>query len=220
MRKACSLVVLLCLAGSVFAGARDVGQPARFVPQMDGLPVQLMNPVDGALWAAWTYRNGAESDIAISSIERHGSWSEPTLLGLDDGINQVQPALAVDAFGTLYLAYSEQRTGRIVVSSRAVWDSAWTTPVAVASGGAAPSLRVVGSTLVLAHRAGLTTHILELPLRSLAMEGTTSDGPDPVGTVWPGIRTEQDKDNTANEEDEQPATLHMNTGWGHQRTIE
>ena len=196
------------------AGARDIQQPAGFVPGMDGTPVQLIHPIDGQLWAAWTYRNGAESDIAISAIENRGSWSEPVLLGLDDGIDQLQPALAVDSFGTLYLAYTEQPTNRIVVSSLAMTDDTWTAPVAVASGGSSPALRVVGTALVLAHRAGETTRILELPLRTLSYGADTSDGPDPVGTVWPAFRAQSDDENTANEDDGEPGGLLLNTDWG------
>ena len=92
-RRIASSIVICCLLAALAlpasAGTR-FAEPRRFDPATDGDLVQLVNPVDGRTWGVWTYRNGSETDIAISTLdEATGRWSEPFLMGRDDRIDQV-----------------------------------------------------------------------------------------------------------------------------------
>jgi len=190
MRKPLSLILLFCclavLASSlVLAAPRGRDLPQRYVPtSLDGRLVEVLNPVDGTLWAAWAYRNGAEYDIAVSCRDARGLWTEPTLIGVYDGLDQTEPALAADNWGNLYLVYSEQRPDRIMLTWLEPGTSAWSTPVRLTESGVLstdPALRVVGDRLVVAFRSGRALAILDLPLLSPVMSGGIfNDGPDPV----------------------------------------
>jgi len=187
--------------GQALAFGRGLERPHRFAPGYDAGLVQVQNPVDGRTWAAWTYRNGAELDIAVAVADADGFWSEPRFVGLDDGSDQFEPALAVDGAGTLYLAFVDRGSGAIVLTALRRGAPAWSPPVAVtdaATRGRAPSLAVVGDRLVVAYRTAMRVRIAELPLLSPPATSSPNqgfginDGPDPTGMIDDGTNDGRD----------------------------
>jgi len=149
--------------------------------------VQATSPLDGRVWSAWAYRNGAEYDIAVSTLDEDGDWSEPVYFGGGDGLDQVQPAIVSDELGNLYLAFVQGDPSRVWISVLTPGSSNWTTPVVVtglARRAHSPGMRVVGSRLVLAFRTGRDgVEILDFPLLGNGThDGGFTDGPDPVGS--------------------------------------
>jgi hypothetical protein len=222
MRKPLSVVALFCivslLAGTLaWAGSRGRDLPPRYSPgSMDGRLVEALNPVDGTLWAAWAYRNGAEYDLAIAYRDDQGFWSEPTLIGIDDGMDQTQPALTADTRGNVYLAYTEESPGRIMLVWLQAGASGWSTPVSLTAPevpGKQPALRVVGDRLVIGFRSDRGLVILDLPLLDPIVSGDMiEDGPDPVGAYDP-----VDPANPVDDPDEDPLVPFNDTsggGWG------
>jgi hypothetical protein len=194
MRK--RYVLGLCLvAGLAVSGLALAGQsaPLRYLPGTDGPLVRVTNPVDGLTWSAWAFRNGAETDIAVSMRDPNGVWSEPQFFGLDDGDDQLEPSLAVCPYGTVYLAYTERRTGRVLLSYLTLGGRIWQEPVPLSDRrerGTAPALRVVGDRLVAAYATPQGTRILELPFVRPGAQPNMTDGPDPVGSVPPPTKDE------------------------------
>ena len=195
MRKPLSLIVALCcivlLASSLaWAGPRGRNLPNRYLAEsLDGRLVETLNPVDGTRWAAWAYRNGAEYDLAIAFRDEQGFWSEPLLIGVDDDLDQTQPALAADNWGNIYLAYTEQKPDRIMLTWLAYESSTWSPPIALTDPSIEamyPALHVTGESLIVAFRAGRGSVILDLPLLDPVMHGDgLQDMPDPVGAQDP-----------------------------------
>ena len=166
--------------------------PHHLAHALDGELIQVTNHVDGHSWSAWAYRNGGEYDLAVSISSVPGVWSEPRLLGLDDGLDQGHPALAIDARGAVYLAYSSG-DGALIVRGLQPFSVAWSDGlrIEVSSPLSRPSLLVVGDSLVLGFRDGERVGLTTLPLLA-AVETTASsiyDGPDPIGG-----REEDDED--------------------------
>jgi len=184
-----ALTVTLLLTGMVSAAeksSRGAGHPHRYVPSsLDGSIVQIVNEVDGRMWSAWSYRNGGEYDLALSVSSSPGIWSEPILLGLDDGLDQREPALAVDARGATYIAYGND-AGAIRVMALQPGESQWSSPVTVAmemGRFSAPSLMVVGNALIVGYRDGDNVALHAMPLlREEIVNHMRSiyDGPDPT----------------------------------------
>ncbi|HKQ62742.1 MAG TPA: hypothetical protein VJS92_15735 [Candidatus Polarisedimenticolaceae bacterium] len=168
-------------ASVVSAAGRGVRPPQRFVPRLDSGLVVVGNVHDGSTWAAWSYRDGSDSDIAISVQSISGIWSDPFFVGRFDGIEQLEPALASDAYGTVYLAYAES-SGRVVV--RALTANGHTlfqrtvTPEGVQ--GRSPALLVSGEWLIVAYADRDSIAMLELPLVSPLRPNSIVDGPDPA----------------------------------------
>ena len=204
-RKLASLSVICCcvvaFALPSVADGRSALTPHRFAPGPDGDLVQLVNPVDGVRYSVWTYGNGSETDIAFSKLDKSsGLWTEPTFFGEDDGEDQIQPTLAIDANGSVYAAWAERSTGHVRISALRAGSDFWTEPQIVSSRGVmakAPTLEVVDQSLVLAYSAGERTKMRIMPLiqpLSRSFEKLT-DGPDPVlGTFPPNNEEEQDDD--------------------------
>ena len=191
MRRTLALVTTVaCLifCAPTFGRGRDVGRPHRFAPEArDGGLVQIHNPVDGRTWAAWAYRNGAEFDLAIASADRDGFWSEPQFLGLDDGSDQIQPALAVDRSGTVYLAFVDRASDMILLTALRAGSRVEPMTIALtepSTRGRSPSLAVVGNRLIVAFRSGDEVRIMDLPLLSAPITTNgINDGPDPTGMI-------------------------------------
>ncbi len=184
-------VALLLTAGSALAGQRDAGVPHRYNPNsLDGSIVQI--EFGGVVWSAWAYRNGAEYDIAVSYRGAGGYWSEPLFFGRNNGRNEMQPALTVDPFGRVVLAYSDRTDGSVKWTVRGL-HGLWTAPVnATADGerGDMPSLSVLGDQLIVAFRSGMRIELrrFQLPVVSTSggeldggTAGSIADGPDPFG---------------------------------------
>jgi len=189
MRKFSACVILGCclLLGTTLSQA-DLRQPNRYMPGQDSELVQVTNTTDGVAWSAWTYRNGAETDIAIVSLSPDGKWSEPLLVGLDDGEDQGSPVLAVDGWGTVYLAYTEKARGRLMLTGLRITDHGWSRPIQLArsaAGVSSPVLLVAASRrLVVGYLEGeQTVRLLERRLMKPPTLPSMNDGPDPVGST-------------------------------------
>ena len=190
MRKSVCIAIACCLllvsASPLLADSR---QPHRFIPSRDADLVQLRNAVDGRSVAAWTYRNGAETDIAVSVLSPTGLWTEPELIGTDDGEDQAQPALAVDSQGTLYLAYVERNGGRLMLTALTFGSKQWTRPVVVAQSERSverPALLVSANRrLIAGYFDGQRVRLVELRLIRPNSPVQMNDGPDPVGDHGP-----------------------------------
>src|SRR5262245_31473120 len=92
---------LLCIAGAVgaglcalAAGPAGTAHSRDYVPRLDGMPVTAAG-LDGRTWSAWSYRGTGEFDIAISVRGVDGSWSPAAFLGRLDGIDQIEPSIAI-----------------------------------------------------------------------------------------------------------------------------
>jgi len=224
-RNAASLTLLCAIALCWFAGgmtdARDARTPHRFLPNsLDRGLIEVGNPVDGRTWAVWSYRNGAEYDIAMSFVTASGAWSEPAFLGLDDGRDQIEPALVADTAGTLYLAYAELETNRVLLSVLPAHGANWTQPVILAESALsrAPALRMVGDRLIVAYRAAEGIRIVDLPSFSSGANQSIFDGPDPSasGTAGGPKEGSPDDDDDGGESDlpESSSTLFTDTPVG------
>jgi hypothetical protein len=203
MRKSVTVLIsvlcILALGTVVLAGPRR-GAPHRYAPNsLDGRLAQIERIEGERTLAAWAYRNGAEYDIAISQMDESGHWTEPVFIGIDDGRDQIQPALALDAGGNVYLAYSDRAEGRVLVVVLRADRNEWSRPVALSSRGAgaqSPLLHIVGNRLVVAYRTGEDLQMIDLPLtetNGLPSLLTIIDHPDPVEYV-PGPGTDVPSD--------------------------
>lgn len=166
--------------GSAFASGLTV--PNRYlVPARDQNLVQIENAVDGRAWSIWAYRSGPGYDIAISQREQDGSWSEPIFIGKDNGKSEIQPSVAVDSNGTVYVVYVVWETGRVMLTSLHHGNTTWSTPVqAVFEGGrhSHPKALVLGGQLVLAYRTGQVVGATTIPIGNPVGPLGTEDGPD------------------------------------------
>jgi hypothetical protein len=140
---------------------------------------------DGRTWAAWPYRASHEFDIAISSHDGSTTtWSSPVFLGHGDGSDDVDPALAVDSRGTVYLAFATTNPPRVAVATLAMGSTTWTEPVIVsgAEAAASPTLMIVGERLIVAYRTARGVGLIQLPtLGSVNEIYGLGDGADPIG---------------------------------------
>ena len=189
MRRLLTVFILAIMVTGVVSaagkGSRADNQPHRYLQNsLDGAIVQVENTVDGRTWSAWSYRNGAEYDLALAVSITPGVWSEPLLIGLDDGLDQRQPALAVDSRGATYVAYADG-TGAIRLTALQPGGNQWSSPFAVAmeQGLSSPSLMVVGSVLIVGYRDGGGIALHALPLLEpeyVNQVRSIYDGPDPT----------------------------------------
>ena len=195
MRKPVAMLVTLvfscCLGGiALAAGPRTL--PHRYVPRsLDGDLTSIVRTTDRASFAAWSYRSGAEYDIAVSRTDDTGRWNEPQFFGANDGVDQIEPALTADGKGNVYLAYSDPSFGGIRVVALRADGSSWREPLALqpqAAGSrySSPALLVVGDHLIVAFAAGDKTSIVPVPVQWLLAEGgistlTITESGDPVG---------------------------------------
>lgn len=184
MRRSFIATVLLAVALPAVAAPRD-DTFNRFVsPRLDGVPVAVDNAVTGQTWSAWSYAQSGEFDLALSVRGADGRWSRPVLLGESDGIDQVDPALAVDPSGVVYVAYTERGTGNVHIAVLASPSGNWTRFVSVATSegsAASPSMKIVGDRLVVAFRAGRGVEIHDFALLAPNSMLGIDDGPDPFG---------------------------------------
>lgn len=89
------IVVMLC-TGAALAGAPPVARPAGLTPDYraegDGPVTMAVDPA-GRMWAVWAYAQGGELDVAVS-VSDGRVWTYPTLLGIGNGRNDVDPRIA------------------------------------------------------------------------------------------------------------------------------
>jgi hypothetical protein len=181
-RLALGLAAAACLT---LVHARDEApgtQPTRFLANgLDRHLAVVTSPVDGRLWGAWSYRTGAEYDVAVSVRDALGRWTEPVLLGFGSGRSEVHPALAFDGAGNLYLAHAVRETGAVVVSVLRAGSTRMTLPRTVSAAGekaTAPTLLLAGDQLIVGYRVGGRVVVRSLPLHSEIDPFGVQDGPD------------------------------------------
>lgn len=193
MRKPVAMLVTLvfsCCLGGIAAGPRS--QPHRYLPHsLDGELRTVVRTTDGASFAAWSYRSGAEYDIAVARAEDSGRWTEPQFFGADDGMDQVDPVLAADAEGNVYLAYTDPSFAGIRVTALRPDGTSWREPIvlrprAAGSRLTSPGLLVLGNDLVVAYAEGGRTSIVAVPRQAVLGDGsistlTITESGDPVG---------------------------------------
>ena len=113
------------------------------------------------------------------------------LIGVDDGLDQKQPALVADHWGNVYLAFVEDAPGRIMLCWLEAGASDWTSPQPLTGPDVPamyPALGVVAERLVVAFRSRRGSVILDLPLLDPVMNTTIfNDGPDPVESSDPVV---------------------------------
>ena len=189
MRKlVVTLVTVLALftSGTMLIAADSRGLPFRYAPRsMDGEIRLLELPDSQSTVAVWAYRSGAQYDIAISTTDANGDWSDPVFIGRDDGRNQIDPVIAADASGNVYLAYTDVAEGSVKLSTRPAGRTDWTPPVGVTPQAAQADragVMVVGQRLVVAYNVGRQIQMIDLPLLNGAVTvRTINDSPDPIG---------------------------------------
>jgi len=112
-----SLAVLTsAVATTAFAGP-PAHHPFRFNPALDGKPVYAVDAANGAVWAARAYKSRGEFDIAVSTRDPAGTWSERSIIGRYDGLDEWTPSLVCDASGNVYLAYAVRQTAEIFLAT-------------------------------------------------------------------------------------------------------
>lgn len=190
----CMLVVFA--ATGLTAAANRAGVPApgvrsappEFLPQIDG-PLATAQSPDGRLWATWSIRSAGEFDVALAYRDPGSVWSAPIFVGKRDGLDEVEPSVAVDAQGALYLAYATRESSRVSLAVLPRNGTAWIGP-AVISGtdlSSAPVVRLVRDRVVVAYRTPAGIGFADLP--SMIGPGQIlgiQDGPDsvdPLGMV-------------------------------------
>jgi hypothetical protein len=193
------------------AGDRLADLPRRHSrAAQDGQPVTAALD-SGAAWSAWAYRISGEYAIALSLRDPSGAWSEPSFIGLDDGLDQIDPDIVGDSNGNLYLAYAVRETGTIWVTALRAGRLSWFQPQLVTPAGeraGGPTLRVVGDRLVMGYRAGRDVRLLDWELLvtyssgGMTIEGI-QDGPDgfPLAVVHQGNDDPDDEDEDREEDD-------------------
>ena len=190
-------LVLTLAAAATAAHARPADPavtPTRYLGRgVDSGLVTATNPLDGRLYSAWAYRAGSETDIAISARDAQGTWSEPVFLGYSDGLNQIEPALAFDAAGNLYIAHTIQETGSLVVSRLAAGATRMSSALQVSVAGeraSAPTLMPTDTALVIGYRVGNLVVLRMVSLAAASHPFGIQDGPD----GFPPTRSETEGD--------------------------
>lgn len=155
---------------------------ADHVPAIDG-PVATTVAPDGRIWAVWSYRASGEFDVAVASKDPAGAWSSPTFFGRRDGVDQLDPALAVDAAGNLYLAYTTKAPQAVLLAVRPAGTMEWSqgSRLAAEPGVSDPAVRIVGDRVVVAYRTARGVEVTDVPVVPPAfVPSGIQDGPDGV----------------------------------------
>ena len=196
LRAILSCVLVVFAAAGLAAAATRAGAPApgernappEFLPQIDG-PLSTAQSPDGRLWATWSIRSAGEFDVALAYRDPGSVWSAPMFVGKRDGLDEVEPSVAVDSQGALYLAYATRESSRVSLAVLPRNGTAWIGP-AVISGNdvsAAPAVRLVRDRVVVAYRTPAGIGFVDLPsMISPAQILGIQDGPDgvdPLGIV-------------------------------------
>ena len=132
-----TLVLATTLTGSVMAARPTT--ITDHVPQIDG-PMNVMTGPNGRSVAAWAYRASGEFDIAVSTRDSAGStWSTPVFFGRRNRADEADPAIAIDASGSVYVAFSTANPSRVALAILPVNSNVWTEPVIVSGADIASS---------------------------------------------------------------------------------
>jgi len=185
MRNRRTSRVLACFAAAGFgvcAWAGPAPAPRDYVARIDGVPVVAVAP-DGRSWSVWAYRASGEFDIAVSVREPSGAWGTSSFVGRRDGVDQMDPALAIDAAGNVYVAYATRTPQRIYTTILVAGETTWSEPALISPEvGASPALRIVGDRIVLAYRTSRGIRMVDFPLLIATPDGI-QDGPDTSGPL-------------------------------------
>lgn len=172
--------------------AQRMASPTDHLVQIDG-PLTTATLPDGRVLAVWSYRKSGEFDLAFAAREPGGEWGRPTFLGQRDGVDQVEPSLAVDRCGSAYLAFTSRQPAPHVSVVVLLPDAKeWSAPVLVSGTdvASAPALHIVAESLIVAYYAARRVHVVEfaLPSSRQNLHGIQDgpDGVDPLGFVPPG----------------------------------
>ena len=168
IRTTVAVLAVAILCGPAFADPAGRAMPERFAAgALDGAPVIVEDAFDGTVWSAWAYRDGAEYAIAVSLRGADGAWTEPVFLGRDDGLDQVDPSLAIDATGTAYLAFAVRETGEIQLSLLVGGTAKWSSPARVSADdeiASSPVVRIVADRIVLGYATDAGTRLIDFAL--------------------------------------------------------
>lgn len=176
-----------------------------YAARLDG-PLATAAGADGRLWTTWSYRGSGEFDLAVAVREIDGSWSPTIFLGRRDGIDQIDPAIALDDAGTVYVTYATRSPQRIWLSMLSVDAAGWSEPALVSTeNGAAPALRMVRDRVVVAYRTARGIRIVDVPaFVAPPRPDGIQDGPDGVDPLGNGERSDLDGDGGDSDDSDPP----------------
>ncbi len=190
------IVAALALPAVFAAGSRNAAPAtgsADRVPvtdyrsAQDGPSFMAQSP-GGQSWSVWSYRRGAELDIAVSrAIGR--TWTAPELLGTA-GVDDLDPRLAFLPDGTAVLAWWQHGTAspdRVLVSVLGPGGARWSAPTVVSSGPASqPNIFVNGDGLFTIGYLEPDGSVTMLPMVVKSVDPKTPPPPNPdTGTNGP-----------------------------------
>jgi formylmethanofuran dehydrogenase subunit C len=116
-------------------------------------------------------------------------------IGRDDGLDQIEPSLAIDATGTAYLAFAVRETREIQVSLLVGGTAKWSAPARVSGDGevaSSPVIRIVSDRVVLGYATDAGTRLLDfalVPGTGVIRTNGIQEGPDvidPLGREMTG----------------------------------
>jgi hypothetical protein len=181
------LIVVMACAGAALAGAPPVARPAGLSPDYraegDG-PVSMAVDPAGRMWAVWAYAQGGEFDVAVA-VSDGRVWTFPTLLGVANGRNDVDPRIAFLPNGAPVVVWWQEATAtaapRVLQSiSRA---GEFAAPTIVRENARQPAILASSSgslTLGLVDEAG-EVQTLESPVTPTPIGGNWREKPSPDG---------------------------------------
>jgi hypothetical protein len=205
LRTLLALSMAAALAGSALAASvarrSDSGPAAKasvasdHIPEFDG-PMTTVAGSDGRTWAAWAFRAAHEFDVAVSSLDQSATaWSPPVFFGRRNGSDDVDPVLAVDSRGSVYLAFAATNPPRVLVATLAMGSTIWSEPVIVSGPepASSPALLLVGDRLVVAYRTAQGVAMVAPPTIGGANQingiQDSPEGVDPLGVKSEPVRS-------------------------------
>lgn len=200
LRMILALLIAAALTGSATAASavrKPFSSPAKgsvvtdHIPEFDG-PMTTLTGRDGRTWAVWTFRAAHESDVAVSSREASTTtWTAPVFFGRRSGFDEIDPTIALDSRGAVYVAFATTNPSRVAVAMLAVGSAAWSEPVIVSGteAASAPAMLLVGDRLIVAFRTARGVGMVDLPTigGGNQIDGIQDggDGIDPLGIKGP-----------------------------------